>query len=131
LVLMLLDLDKFKAINDTYGHPAGDAVLRAFAARLGSCVRDVDAVARLGGDEFAVLVEDAASPDAAEAIAKKLIAAMEAPVEAEGHALKVATSIGIAYTTQVASARALTALADKALYDAKAGGRNTWRLIVD
>jgi len=131
LVLMLLDLDKFKAINDTHGHPAGDAVLRAFAARLGSCVRDVDSVARLGGDEFAVLVEDAASPDAAEAIAKKLIAAMEAPVEAEGHALQVATSIGIAYTTQVASARALIALADKALYDAKAGGRNTWRLIVD
>ncbi|UHQ18951.1 diguanylate cyclase [Lysobacter sp. KIS68-7] len=131
LLLMLLDLDKFKAINDTFGHPAGDAVLRSFATRLASCVRDVDSVARLGGDEFAVLVEDAQSPEAAEAIAKKLIVAMQEPVDAEGHALHVGTSIGIAYTTNVASARALTALADKALYDAKAGGRNTWRLIVD
>jgi len=131
LMLMSFDLDKFKHINDTYGHPAGDAVLRAFAARLASSVRDVDSVARLGGDEFVVLIEDATTPDVAEVIAQKVITAMQEPVPAEGHALQVATSIGIAYTTAAGSGRALIALADKALYDAKAAGRNTWRLIID
>jgi diguanylate cyclase (GGDEF)-like protein/PAS domain S-box-containing protein len=131
LVLMSLDLDKFKAINDTYGHLAGDAVLHGFAARLAACVYDVDTVARLGGDEFVVLIEDAPSPEIAERIAQKIIAAMQVPVLTEGRALQVATSIGIAYTAAVGSARALIALADKALYDAKAAGRNTYRIIVD
>lgn len=131
LMLMSFDLDKFKHINDTFGHPAGDAVLRTFAARLASSVRDVDTVARLGGDEFVVLIEDATSPDVAEVIAQKVVTAMQEPIAAEDHELRVATSIGIAYTTVAGSGRALIALADKALYDAKAAGRNTWRLIVD
>jgi diguanylate cyclase (GGDEF)-like protein/PAS domain S-box-containing protein len=131
LVLMSLDLDRFKQINDTWGHPAGDAVLVAFAERLKACVYDVDAVARLGGDEFVVLIEDAATPQVAELVAQKILTAMEAPVLLDGSPLQVATSIGIAYATSVASGRALIALADKALYDAKTAGRNTYRMIED
>ena len=131
LVLMSLDLDRFKGINDTHGHPVGDAVLVAFAQRLRACVYDVDTVARLGGDEFVVLIEDAPTPEIAELIAQKIVDAMRDPVEVDCLELEVATSIGIAFTGDVASARALIALADKALYDAKAAGRNTYRLIVD
>ena len=131
LVLMSLDLDRFKAINDTHGHPVGDTVLVAFAQRLSACVYDVDTVARLGGDEFVVLIEDAATPDIAELIAEKIVAAMQEPVRIDTHQLHVATSIGIAFSKDVASGRALIALADKALYDAKAAGRNTYRLIED
>jgi diguanylate cyclase (GGDEF)-like protein len=94
-------------------------------------VYDVDTVARLGGDEFVVLIEDAPTPEIAELIAQKIVDAMRDPVEVDCLELEVATSIGIAFTGDVASARALIALADKALYDAKAAGRNTYRLIVD
>ena len=131
LVLMSLDLDKFKAINDTHGHLAGDAVLKAFAERLSTCVRDVDAVARLGGDEFVVLIEDARTPQVAEVIAQKILAVVRAPVVFEGVAIQMGTSIGIAFVLQAASANALLALADKALYEAKSAGRNTWRVIED
>ncbi len=131
LVLMALDLDRFKAINDTHGHLAGDAVLQAFAERLSTCVRDVDAVARLGGDEFAVLIEDARTPQVAEVIAQKLLAVVRAPVVFEGLQLQMGTSIGIAFVAQAASANTLLALADKALYEAKSAGRNTWRVIED
>ncbi|KGQ19038.1 GGDEF domain protein [Lysobacter dokdonensis DS-58] len=131
LVLMSLDLDKFKAINDTHGHPAGDAVLQAFAERLTACVRDVDVVARLGGDEFVVLIEDARAVEDAEVVVGKILAVSQAPVVFEGAALSFGASIGIAFVLQAASANALIALADKALYEAKAAGRNTWRVIED
>jgi diguanylate cyclase (GGDEF)-like protein len=131
LVLMSLDLDRFKLINDTWGHPAGDAVLLAFGERLKACVYDVDTVARLGGDEFVVLIEDAATPQVAELVAQKILAAMDVPVLLDGSPLQVATSIGIAYATSVTSGRALVGLADKALYDAKTSGRNTYRMIED
>lgn len=131
LVLMSLDLDKFKAINDTHGHLAGDAVLQAFAERLTSCVRDVDVVARLGGDEFVVLIEDARTPQVAEVIAQKIRSVVRPPVVFGGVQLQMGTSIGIAFVAQAASATALFALADKALYEAKFAGRNTWRVIED
>ena len=131
LGVLFIDLDGFKLINDMQGHEAGDHVLAELAARLQRSMREGDTLGRLGGDEFVVLIEDATSPDVAEVIAQKVITAMQEPVPAEGHALQVATSIGIAYTTAAGSGRALIALADKALYDAKAAGRNTWRLIVD
>ena len=91
----------------------------------------MDAVARLGGDEFVVLIEDAAAPQVAELVAQKILSAMESPVMLDGSPLQVATSIGIAYATSIASPRALIALADKALYDAKTAGRNTYRMIED
>jgi diguanylate cyclase (GGDEF)-like protein len=77
IALLYLDIDHFKQINDTHGHGVGDQVLRVFAARLARCVRAGDLVARLGGDEFVVLVEDALLPQAAEFIARKLIATMD------------------------------------------------------
>ena len=128
---MSLDLDKFKAINDTHGHLAGDAVLQAFAERLTACVRDVDAVARLGGDEFVVLIEDARTPQVAEVIAQKILTVVRPPVLFGGVQLQMGTSIGIAFVAQAASSTALIALADKALYEAKFAGRNTWRVIED
>ena len=128
IALMYLDVDHFKDINDTFGHAAGDEVLRTFARRLTDCVRASDLVARLGGDEFVVLVEDAAVPEAAEAIAGKLIAAMGKAVPFGDANVEVTTSIGIAYASQPARADSLMAAADAALYEAKHAGRNTFRM---
>ena len=99
--------------------------------RLTACVRDVDAVARLGGDEFVVLIEDARTPQVAEVIAQKILTVVRPPVVFGGVELQMGTSIGIAFVAQAASANALIALADKALYEAKSAGRNTWRVIED
>jgi diguanylate cyclase (GGDEF)-like protein len=129
LVLLAFDLDKFKQINDSLGHGAGDAVLAEFARRLRDCVYDVDLVARLGGDEFVVLVEY--TPDAvfAERMAERILAAMRRPFEIDGVELDVSTSIGIGLLKPVNSASALMQLADRALYEAKSRGRATWRLL--
>jgi len=122
--LMLLDLDRFKPINDVHGHDAGDAVLRAVAARLQAHIRAGDIVARLGGDEFVVLLADP-RPDAdLEALALRLGAAVRQPVEFHGHALTVVASTGIARSPR--DGRTLTELmrsADQAMYQAKQSGR--------
>lgn len=122
--LMLLDLDRFKPINDVHGHDAGDAVLRAVAARLQAHIRAGDIVARLGGDEFVVLLADP-RPDAdLEALALRLGAAVRQPVEFHGHALTVGASTGIARSPR--DGRTLTELmrsADQAMYQAKQSGR--------
>lgn len=129
VALLYLDIDHFKQINDRHGHGGGDEVLRALAQRLSACVRGGDLVARLGGDEFVVLVEDAALPEAAEAIARKLVVAMAEPVAVGGTPLQATISIGIAYATRGIDAEALMAAADRALYAAKDAGRNSWRMI--
>ena len=128
LALMYLDVDHFKHINDTWGHAAGDIVLRAFASRLTHCVRATDLVARLGGDEFVVLIEDASLPDDAETIARKLLTEMRRGIDIDGTALMATTSIGIAYAEAPTQAATLLATADAALYEAKQAGRNTWRI---
>lgn len=128
IALMYLDVDHFKTINDSFGHAAGDEVLRTFARRLADCVRAGDLVARLGGDEFVVLVEDAALPEAAETIARKLIATMGASIPFVDANVEVTTSIGIAYASQPTRADRLMAAADEALYEAKHAGRNTFRM---
>ncbi len=125
MALLCLDLDRFKAINDTYGHAAGDEVLKAFARRLCASVRETDLVARLGGDEFVIVLEDVA-PGGAEAVARKIIAAMAEPMEAAGHRLIVATSIGVACSAQPMDPALLMAQADAALYRAKNAGRNCY-----
>ena len=130
VALMYMDVDHFKQVNDSYGHAAGDEVLRVFGQRLSACVRSGDLVARLGGDEFVVLIEDLAAPETAEAIARKLIAAMGEGIAVEGAALHVTTSIGIAYSQHPAVSKTLAAAADMALYAAKKAGRNTWQLLV-
>jgi len=121
--LMLLDLDRFKPINDVHGHDAGDAVLRAVAARLQAHIRAGDIVARLGGDEFVVLLAAPRSDADLEVLALRLGAAVRQPVEFQGQALTVGASTGIARSPR--DGRTLTELmrsADQAMYQAKQSG---------
>lgn len=122
--VLLLDLDRFKAINDTYGHAAGDAVLQEFAERLRDSVRQADLVARLGGDEFAIILQDlehAAQPDQ---VADRILRVMQAPFQGKAASLQVAASVGIAQCQPgETDADRLLARADEALYRAKQGGR--------
>lgn len=129
LALLYLDIDHFKRINDGHGHAAGDEVLKVFAARLKSCVREGDLAARVGGDEFVLLVEGAASEHDAQAVANKLLALMAEPVPVLGQSLQVRASIGIAFSPKCANGEKLLVAADGALYEAKAAGRNTSRLV--
>ncbi|HKX40114.1 MAG TPA: diguanylate cyclase, partial [Burkholderiaceae bacterium] len=126
--LMLLDLDRFKQINDAQGHDAGDAVLAAVAARLVQALREVDVVARLGGDEFAVLLHEPAGREAVDMVCRRVIEAVGAPVPYRDLALQVGTSIGVAFCPADAQdADTLYKSADLALYDAKQAGRGAWR----
>ncbi|MGJ4802450.1 diguanylate cyclase domain-containing protein [Luteimonas sp. SDU82] len=127
IALLCLDLDRFKAINDGYGHAAGDAVLRGFARRLCDSVRETDLVARLGGDEFVILLEDVPR-GGAEAVARKVIASMVEPMDAGGQPLQLGTSIGVACTDRPVDAATLVAKADAALYVAKHAGRNCYHI---
>jgi diguanylate cyclase (GGDEF)-like protein/PAS domain S-box-containing protein len=129
IALLYLDIDHFKQINDTHGHGIGDRVLHVFGKRLVGCVRAGDLAARLGGDEFVVLVEDALLPQAAEIIARKLIATMDVDIVADGIHVRATTSVGIAYCPFRTSAEVLMAAADAALYGAKKAGRNTCQLV--
>lgn len=129
IALMYLDIDHFKQINDRFGHGGGDEALRTVAMRLSRCIRAGDLMARLGGDEFVVLIEDAALPEAAAVIARKLIAVMEADIALQGARLHATISIGIAFAQEPIDAETLMAAADGALYSAKAAGRNTYRLV--
>lgn len=115
--VLLLDLDRFKPINDTYGHAAGDAVLKTVAQRLLSCVRDTDTVARLGGDEFVVLTPDAPVEGSIQALAQRLRNAIEQPIDWNGRALQVRASIGVAQLLRDGTtSAALLASADAAMY---------------
>ena len=130
LVVFILDLDQFKNFNDTLGHHAGDALLRAAAERLGDCVREPDLVARLGGDEFAILVEgNACPPDGMEGLARRILAVFNAPFDLSGYQASVGVSIGIARGGEGrVTADAILKHADVALYRAKAAGRSTFRV---
>jgi diguanylate cyclase (GGDEF)-like protein len=125
----MLDLDLFKDINDSLGHPAGDAVLKVVAQRLLACTCDSDIVSRLGGDEFAILTAAAGEQrEAAIVTASRLLAAVAVPYEFEGHHIDIAVSIGIALAPEHGdSVEALMKNADLALYNAKSEGRNTYR----
>jgi diguanylate cyclase (GGDEF)-like protein/PAS domain S-box-containing protein len=130
LALMFIDIDHFKQINDTYGHAAGDAVLKEFAVRLQRAVRSIDLVARLGGDEFVVVLEGLHGDREPNAAASRILADVSRPFDVLGRQIEVTTSVGIAFqATAGASAPQVLALADKALYEAKAGGRNTFRIL--
>ena len=125
--LLCLDLDKFKIINDTLGHPVGDALLCEAAARLGGCFREEDCVARLGGDEFAVLVARPARPELIRALADRIIGEMGRCFSISGHDCHIGTSIGVACMGQDGEdPDTLLRNADLALYRAKAMGGNSF-----
>ncbi|PNG26283.1 hypothetical protein CR492_09185 [Methylocella silvestris] len=126
--VIYLDLDHFKDVNDTLGHPAGDQLLRQIADLLASTTRVTDTVARFGGDEFAVVVSDINDPADAAILAKKLIAALAAPFHVWGNEIHTGASIGIAsYGAEADDAETLLSHADVALYRAKAEGRGNYR----
>ncbi|MCF8479610.1 MAG: diguanylate cyclase [Rhodospirillum sp.] len=127
LALMLLDLDHFKTINDTYGHVVGDEVLQKVAACCVDACRDTDVVARLGGDEFAVLLVHPNERESVEKVAQKILEALQKPMAFQGHSVQVGASIGIAfYPDDGLSDDDLIKKADSALYGAKGSGRNRY-----
>ncbi|MEO4015149.1 bifunctional diguanylate cyclase/phosphodiesterase [Pseudomonas rossensis] len=128
LVMLSLDLDRFKPVNDLLGHAAGDRVLNEVSSRLADCVRHGDLVARVGGDEFVLILTDVSSQEEVEALCRRLIESIERPIEIDEQEVFVSASIGIAMAPNDArEATELLRYADIALYEAKAGGRNTWR----
>ncbi|BAU93001.1 diguanylate cyclase/phosphodiesterase [Methylorubrum populi] len=128
LAVLMLDLDRFKAVNDTLGHPVGDALLRKVAERLRKATRGGDVVARLGGDEFAILQAGAEQPQAAEALARRLVDLVGRTYVVDGHMLNVGVSVGVAVApVDGRDADDLLKHADLALYRAKAEGRGTYR----
>ena len=129
LAVLFLDLDEFKHVNDDLGHVIGDALLKSVAGRLVTCVRSSDTVSRQGGDEFVVLLSEIEHADDATASAQRIIAALAAPHDIEHHQLHVSATIGISiYPDDGPDAETLIKSADTAMYHAKEGGRNTYRL---
>ncbi|WP_346016960.1 EAL domain-containing protein [Methylobacterium sp. GC_Met_2] len=127
--VLVCDLDRFKAINDSLGHPAGDALLREVSVRMRSVLRPYDTVARVGGDEFAIVLTYLDEPCAADVVAERLIAAVAAPIHLDGQIVEVGVSIGLTIATERdRDADELFKRADMALYEAKAEGRNTYRI---
>lgn len=127
LSLLMIDLDNFKPINDSLGHPAGDAVLQEVATRLRECTREHDLVARLGGDEFVVVLNGMDSHNEIDKFCTRLIGSLHQPILYEQHPLHIGASVGIALSRRhgfVASD--LIRYADIALYHAKSDGKNTW-----
>lgn len=128
LALLFIDLDNFKTINDSFGHEAGDKLLKTVADRMGTCLRGYDLLARFGGDEFIVLLSSIGSIDEVEHVAEKIIHALEPRIEVVGQELVVSSSIGISmYPDDGGSPGDLLRKADAAMYTAKEAGRNTFR----
>jgi diguanylate cyclase (GGDEF)-like protein len=127
LAVHFIDLDRFKTVNDTLGHPLGDALLREAAERLRRCVRDGDTVARLGGDEFAVVQTGLSDMAGATRLAGRVVEAMAAPFELQGHQVVIGASVGVAAApSDGEDADELLKKADMALYRAKADGRGAF-----
>jgi diguanylate cyclase (GGDEF)-like protein/PAS domain S-box-containing protein len=127
-----LDLDRFKDVNDTIGHPGGDRFLQSVAERLQATVREFDTVARFGGDEFAAIQMDIREPADAAVLAEKLVEALARPFSIDGNDIHSGTSIGIAvHGPDSTNAETMLAHADVALYRAKAVGRGTYRFYTD
>ncbi len=127
LSVLVCDLDRFKSVNDSYGHAAGDEVLKQFAQRATQSMRNIDMVARFGGEEFVILLPDTEGDDAlkaAERLCKKIGSTPMDVAEAPDRQLTVTVSIGVASTTIAMPGEELIKLADAALYRAKQGGRN-------
>ncbi len=130
--VLYLDLDHFKDINDTLGHPVGDSLLRSVAERLRATVREADTVARFGGDEFAVLVDEVRDPADLTVLADRILRAISEPFVIDGNEIHSGASVGIAVCgPDSADAETLLSHADVALYRAKAEGRSSYRFFTD
>jgi len=129
LALMFLDLDKFKPVNDTYGHGVGDLLLKEVAQRIQECLRESDTAARLGGDEFVVLLPTIEAAQDAGKVGEKILHALNRPFELAGHSLQISSSIGVAvYPEHGRDEKLLVKNADIAMYHAKKNGRNNVKL---
>jgi len=129
LVVMFLDLDRFKAVNDTLGHAVGDMLLQDVARRIKGRLRVSDTLARLGGDEFVVLMEEVNDPAVCSCLAEEIITVVGQPMELSGHTVQVGTSVGIAsFPKDGEDVQELMKNADTAMYAAKSAGRNTYRI---
>ena len=129
MAMMFLDLDGFKQINDTLGHDAGDALLKAVATRLVAAVRQEDTVARLGGDEFVIALRALNHADAVPALVSKVVHAVSQPYCLQGRSVGVTASVGVSiYPTHGREVHTLMKSADLALYEAKRSGKNDYRI---
>jgi len=123
--LLYIDLDKFKQVNDTFGHVTGDLLLREVAYRIRQCVRESDTVGRVGGDEFVVLLNTIKAPEHAAIVAEKIRIALNLPYALSGHTVRISASIGVAvYPEHGAENKHLIRQADGAMYGAKKQGGN-------
>lgn len=126
--LLFIDVDKFKSINDRWGHESGDIVLKLAALRLASITRKADTVARMGGDEFVILLNNPTSRQQIVSIAEKLLDSLHSPMRLTGQDIQVGFSVGISqYPEDGSTSMALMARADQAMYEMKAAGRNGFR----
>ncbi|NFV80256.1 diguanylate cyclase [Magnetospirillum aberrantis SpK] len=125
MAVLYVDLDKFKPVNDSLGHEAGDHVLRAVSDRLAACVRSSDTVARVGGDEFVVVIEEITRPNEAALVARKIVESLSRPVDYDGHPCQVGASIGVAvFPDDGNTMEEVCKAADIAMYRVKHAGRN-------
>jgi len=132
VALLFLDLDRFKTINDSLGHMAGDRLLQSVAERLRHCVRDADTICRQGGDEFIIVLPEIADVEAPARVADKILRRLAEPFEVDGHMLGTSFSIGISvYPNDGVDASTLMKNADTAMYHAKENGRNTYRFFTE
>lgn len=126
--ILFIDLDDFKAVNDTYGHNAGDSVLKETAARMSKRLRSDDTLARISGDEFIMILESLSNPKSVSSLAEELIAAIKPAFIIDGHEVYIGLSIGIAiYPSDAKTSDELINNADAAMYHAKGAGKNTFR----
>ncbi|HEX2694811.1 MAG TPA: diguanylate cyclase [Acidobacteriota bacterium] len=129
IVVLMLDLDRFKKVNDTLGHSVGDRLLKSVAERLAGLLRRSDTIARLGGDEFMILLPEISSPGSAARVARRILRAFKQPFDLKDRKIPITASIGIAtYPRDGEDVESLTKNADIAMYAAKEGGRNTFKL---
>ena len=125
LAVIYFDLDKLKPVNDTYGHEVGDLLLKQVADRVQNSLRASDTVARVGGDEFVVILPWITAEGDAVRVAESILELLNTPYQVEGHALRISGSLGIAtFPTDAEDEASLTRMADQAMYQAKAAGRN-------
>jgi diguanylate cyclase (GGDEF)-like protein len=128
IAVMVVDLDRFKQVNDQLGHRAGDAVLREAAHRIAGCVRKADTLARHGGDEFVVVIPDLRQDGDCQVVAEKILRALEPAFRVDGREFAIGASIGISlFPTDAGDGEALLRNADAAMYRSKELGRNNYR----